>query len=134
MDKDKILDYVMTSPANTNRAVLGDMLDSFEGGSSGGGGGGAEPLIVKYDRTEDEKAWHDKTWKQVTDAFNAGVPIYLQANTDRMYLTKADIEDGVHYVRFAKVNPEDATRAETMLVILLADSADGYLYYEPRGN
>lgn len=35
MDKDTILDYVTETPGNTNRAVLGSMLDSF---ASGGGG------------------------------------------------------------------------------------------------
>lgn len=37
MDKDTILDYVIETPGNTNRAVLGDMLDSFAGGGGGGG-------------------------------------------------------------------------------------------------
>lgn len=34
MDKDKILDYVMNSPANTNKAVLSSMLDELDGGST----------------------------------------------------------------------------------------------------
>ena len=34
MDKNDILDYVTETPGNTNRAVLGSMLDSFAG--SGG--------------------------------------------------------------------------------------------------
>ena len=33
MTKKEILDYITETPGNTNRAVLGDMLDSFEGGS-----------------------------------------------------------------------------------------------------
>ena len=33
MDKNTILDYVMNSPQNTNRAVLGSMLDSIDSGS-----------------------------------------------------------------------------------------------------
>lgn len=41
MTKKEILDYITETPGNTNRAVLGDMLDSFEGGSGGGGGGGS---------------------------------------------------------------------------------------------
>ena len=35
MDKDTILDYVTETPGNTNRAVLGSMLDSMDGGGSG---------------------------------------------------------------------------------------------------
>lgn len=32
MEKDEILDYVTNTPENTNRAVLGDMLDNYSGG------------------------------------------------------------------------------------------------------
>lgn len=41
-NKEEILGYVMTSPQNTNPAVLGNMLDNYEGGSSGG----AEFIII----------------------------------------------------------------------------------------
>lgn len=61
MTKKEILDYITETPGNTNRAVLGDMLDSFEGGS---GGGGAEPLIVKLN-----VGTLDKTWQEIYDAF-----------------------------------------------------------------
>lgn len=37
MDKNTILNYITETPGNTNRAVLGDMLDSFAGGGGGGG-------------------------------------------------------------------------------------------------
>ena len=33
MDKDTILNYVTETPGNTNRAVLGSMLDSLDSGS-----------------------------------------------------------------------------------------------------
>lgn len=35
MDKNTILNYITETPGNTNRAVLGDMLDSFAGGGGG---------------------------------------------------------------------------------------------------
>lgn len=35
MDKETILDYVTETPGNTNRAVLGSMLDSMSGGNVG---------------------------------------------------------------------------------------------------
>ena len=47
MDKDTILDYVTETPGNTNRAVLGSMLDSIEGG------GGSEVLVVHFKNSED---------------------------------------------------------------------------------
>lgn len=49
MDKEKILDYVMNSPQNTNRAVLSSMLDSM-----GGGGSSTKTITLKYGT---EGAW-----------------------------------------------------------------------------
>ena len=47
MDKNDILDYVTETPGNTNRAVLGDMLDSF----AGGGGGSSDFSTAKLTLT-----------------------------------------------------------------------------------
>ena len=33
MGKEQVMDYVMNSPENTNPAILGNMLDSMDGGS-----------------------------------------------------------------------------------------------------
>lgn len=49
MDKNDILDYVTETPGNTNRAVLGSMLDSFVGDEGEGSGSGlnvAEVTLV----------------------------------------------------------------------------------------
>lgn len=70
MDNDKILDYVMNSPANTNPNVLKTMLES---GGSGGGSGGGSALIVEatYDSTNDCFTLQS-TWQEILDAFKAG--------------------------------------------------------------
>ena len=47
MTKKEILDYITETPGNTNRAVLGDMLDSFGGGSGGSGVAGYECVESK---------------------------------------------------------------------------------------
>lgn len=39
MTKQEIIDYIMTTPSNPNKAVLEGMLDSFSEGEGGGGGG-----------------------------------------------------------------------------------------------
>ena len=44
MTKEEILDYVTETPGNTNRNVLGSMLNQFA--KSEGGGGGAEPVYL----------------------------------------------------------------------------------------
>lgn len=62
MDTEKVIDYVMSTPHNTNRAVLKSMLDGASGGSDGMGtdsiflinvvDSSEVPLI--FDRTEEE--------------------------------------------------------------------------------
>lgn len=70
MDKNDILDYVTETPWNTNRAVLGGMLDSFAGG---GGGGGSSAFVVTftYD-SEHETFTADKTFAEIESAFEGG--------------------------------------------------------------
>lgn len=38
MTKEKIIEYVLTTPCNPNRAVLSDMLDTYLADNGGGGG------------------------------------------------------------------------------------------------
>ena len=131
MTKKEILDYITETPGNTNRAVLGDMLDSFGGGGSGDS---YQPLIVNYDRTEDEKIWYDKTWQQVKDAYDAGVPIYLQYDAIRAYLMDVGFEEGIYFVHFVIFEALDEDSVSEKRMDLLADSADGYLYFVSGGN
>ena len=73
MDKNDIIDYVMHTPHNTNRAVLSGMLNQL---AEGGGGGGAEPLIVNTSVVESIVTL-DKTWQEVYDAFMNGGNIII---------------------------------------------------------
>lgn len=66
MDKDTILNYVTETPRNTNRAVLGSMLDSMSSG-------GDEMLVVgltaqtgSYDFTT------DKTYDEIAESIYNG--------------------------------------------------------------
>lgn len=66
MDKNDIIEYVMHTPHNTNRAVLGSMLDSM-------GSGGDEMLVVgltaqtgNYDFTT------DKTYDEIAESIYNG--------------------------------------------------------------
>ena len=47
MNKEEIIDYVMTTPNNPNKAVLEGMLDSFSDGE--GGGGSSRVLLYEND-------------------------------------------------------------------------------------
>ena len=70
MDKEQIIDYVMNSPANTNRAVLEGMLDEI------GGGGTSEPLIVNFSVQNGFEVL-DKTWTEISEAIMLGRNVYL---------------------------------------------------------
>lgn len=72
MDKDKVIDYVMNSPANTNRAVLEGMLDGIAQG-----GGGAEPLIVTHTDDIDVGVTRlNVTFGELFEAFESRASIY----------------------------------------------------------
>lgn len=49
MTKQEIIDYVMTTPSNPNKAVLEGMLDSFSEGEGGGGDTPAPSRILLYE-------------------------------------------------------------------------------------
>ena len=53
MTKQEIINYVMTTPSNPNKAVLEGMLDSFSGGESGGGS--SRVLLYENDAMEISK-------------------------------------------------------------------------------
>ena len=48
MTKQEIIDYIMTTPSNPNKAVLDGMLDSFSD-DEGGGGGSSRILLYEND-------------------------------------------------------------------------------------
>lgn len=68
MTKNDVMDYVMNSPGNTNRAVLSSMLDSI-----GGGGTGNLLLHEVTETIEDEEVTRlDHTWQEIYDAAMSG--------------------------------------------------------------
>lgn len=69
MDKNDILDYVMNTPGNTNRAVLSGMLDSMSGS------GGDEMLVVSITVTP-AGATLDKTYIEIDEAYKSGKMIF----------------------------------------------------------
>lgn len=72
MTKNEVLDYVMLSPANTNRAVLSDLLNEFAAGNSGNG---SFIIDVSYDDENDEYVLN-KTIEEIIQAVSNGfIPI-----------------------------------------------------------
>ena len=127
MDKQQIIDYVLDTPTNTNPRILGQMLDEY---AAEGGGSGGESLIVRP--TSQGSAGCDKTWQEVSDAYKAGLPIYLQISPNGSVGSRQQLErikepilgSGEYKVQFAQLT----TTPQSMYTDLVADSADGYLY------
>lgn len=92
MDNDKILDYVMNSPANTNPNVLKTMLDS------GGSGGGV--LVIEATGSYEEGYTLDKTYKEISDAFKAGEACVVHYD---------DLPYGESYATIVSVNYYEST-------------------------
>lgn len=133
MTKKEILDYIIETPGNTNRAVLGDMLDSFEGGS--GGGGGAKPLIIHVTEEEvkdpqTQKKVGYKTDVLASDAYEAwqsGRPIYFAQSEDYVWLVSSVSEHDAFVILKDLFD-------NSLKVIGLAwiPISDGYLILEER--
>lgn len=71
MDKDTILDYVTETPGNTNRAVLGSMLDSIGGGEESG----ENKVLICFESVnlDDVETYTlDKTFREIYEHLNNG--------------------------------------------------------------
>ena len=73
MDKNDILDYVTETPGNTNRAVLGSMLDSM-----GGGGSDSNTIIVTVSSPDPYTTVASMTSLEILDAMSNGKIIVME--------------------------------------------------------
>ena len=73
MGKQEVIDYVMTTPSNPNRAVLEGMLDSIAEA-----GNGTLLISIADINYETKTITYDKTWQQVNDALKRGAYVTLQ--------------------------------------------------------
>lgn len=74
MTKNEILNYVMTTPENVNRQVLGYMLDELEG--EGGGGSTVDVFYINFSLEGSNTIVMDKTMEEIGEAFEQGKLIY----------------------------------------------------------
>ncbi len=123
--KEDIINYVMNSPANSNRAVLEGMLEDV---SEGGG----TSMIVRMDA----EGMTDKTWQEVYDALANGILVCVLSTISADSGVAIDIVAHAPILMAAGGNGNykavmmsisiDETSAR--IVTLVADSADGYLH------
>ena len=83
MDKNTILNYVTETPGNTNRAVLGSMLDSISND-------GSTPLIVNIN-INSEGYVLDKTFGEIRTAYEAGRVVKLVSLEEGIYGNNLDV-------------------------------------------
>lgn len=74
MGNKEVIDYVMNSPGNTNKAVLKGLLGDIAGDGSGG-----DVLTVTVD-----EGVADKTWQEIYDAM-PNVVMFTPVNPDFQY-------------------------------------------------
>ena len=96
MDKNDILDYVTETPGNTNRAVLGSMLDSF---TNGGRGSTLEVNLIRDERTGD--ATTNKTWNEIYSAFPNAIIKYVHGEEYGVGIILSVLTSGGSYTMFA---------------------------------
>jgi len=100
MSKEDIINYVMTTPGNPNRAVLEGMLDSV----AEAGGGRLRVNIASSDQTEGTITY-DKTWQEVHDALESGMDVTYTNPTVKMQfriLQARSTFDGSRYIVVAE--------------------------------
>ena len=89
MNKNDILDYVMNTPGNTNRAVLSGMLDGLESGS----GSDVKVLEVRFTEKSDNVYTCDVDQIVLREEYEAGTIIRGKIHTggDYFYVTEEGI-------------------------------------------
>ncbi len=69
MSKEDVINYVMTTPGNPNKAVLSGMLDSVADA------GGGSTMIVNVDVTDPQNPTIDRAFQEIKDAYNNGIEV-----------------------------------------------------------
>lgn len=70
MDKQRIIDYIMETPGNTNPAILSQMIDEISGGENN------NMFIIKITKNDNNKQVSNKTWAEIIDALNQEKMVY----------------------------------------------------------
>lgn len=117
-----------------NDTITADALNHIEQGIANSGGGTA--LIIGVERTEELEDrtifYYDKTYQEVKDAYDAGLPIYLERYDDGdgffAKLPLFGVSDPTLGRYGAKVYDFDTSGP----MIMISASADGQLFYSAR--
>ena len=137
MDKDTILDYVIETPGNTNRAVLGSMLDSM-----GGGGSSSNVFVADVIATNTNGTYSctsDVSYSDIVDAYNAGKAIIVRGTINPNDGRPEAFNDRKEYIlaSYTSMSPQDmmtfrsiysATQTGTHDVFIISENGWAYTY------
>ena len=91
MTKQEIIDYVMTTPSNPNKAVLEGMLDSFSD-DEGGGGGSSRILLYENDALDISSEDKGCVFKAITPSLATNAWINMGIGNDVSLVLSVDGE------------------------------------------
>ncbi len=141
MDKETILNYVTETPGNTNRAVLGSMLDSMGGGESSSNVFVADVVAVATKMEGSDftvyNCTSDVSYSDVVDAYNAGKAIIVRGTINPNDGRPEAFYDRKEYIlaRYTSMSPQDMmtfqsiySATQTGVHDVFVVSEDGWTY------
>jgi len=129
--KEEVIDYVMTTPNNPNRAVLEGMLNSI----AEAGGGGSLVIRLDNEASTAEKVVYDKTWQEVYDALKNGTRVIILAETTLPPgIATISITTATNNTTGTAAPYQVYSESRSGSTIAIADTADGYLYESVSGG
>ena len=132
MEIEDIIDYVTTTPENSNPAVLRGMLGQLNNNNSSTNNSLIVHMIWVYNEDEDnDELQLDKTWNEIHTAFSAGNPVII-VNEDQLENT---ITASYAVIATNKASSNDYQvwiiwdpNSQWELNCFIADTPDGILY------
>ena len=122
MTKEEILNYVMDTPENTNRAVLNDMLNELQTS------GGATAFTVTFTPTDADWTTFtaDKTLAEVLAAYEAGSIINGRYGTEDTGYTQLELDGaGNGYAVFEHISVDVTSQTPLLMFALFRILNDG---------
>lgn len=118
MTIDEIINYVFSSPENTNPNVLHSMLSSLSGGAAESSGSESDVQLMKVEI--DDNGILNKTWQEMYDAALAGAIIYTEDEGDKCYFMNFAVSDNSESYVVVLVTSTNQT------IWFSTDTASGY--------
>lgn len=119
MNKNRIINYVMETPGNTNPAVLSTLLDENN----------SNKFFVTLTLTSDSGGTMDKSNAEITEAFNADKTIYFAINFNGIdCVVQATLSAAFEGFQYPSFNAYGIDTSGTTIINLYVDPSDEESY------